>query len=262
MLTLGWPLLGSFLAPPEGRTLLATADAPDLQGSSPIRLVVLACTRSDTVQSILENLGGIGDNDGFLGHDVPLSIYVDVPRSQANHTPSVVEAVTRFNWRHGQKDVHLHETHVGIVGQWLFLRAASPSDWFVVLEDDLAVSPCFYPWLLRARAAYGERSDIAAFTLQQMTSCHLSCVDGIQTLDRGLPPAIKNPSPCRRLPARMHPPHARALCSQRRLRQTFLRPGPSAAHQRLVGIHATTCIVDRVHSLVRRADCRGEGSDQ
>ena len=105
----------------------------------------------------------------------------------------------RHQWDHGPYRAVYRQTHGGILGQWLTVlrppaaeAAAAPAnassaaalalanasavgdEWSVVLEDDLVLSPCFYSYLLNARAAYGAQPSVAGFSLQTAGRCFLS----------------------------------------------------------------------------------------
>ena len=138
---------------------------------APIRLVVLACKRPLALNALLTNLNSVGVAGGYEGHSVPLLISIDTPRGQLNPPADVVELANDFVWNYGEKTIRLQETHQGILGQWLMLRTPPSSPWMAVLEDDLALSPCFYSYLLRARKVFGQREDISGFTLQKHGPC-------------------------------------------------------------------------------------------
>ena len=136
-----------------------TPDAP------PIRLVVLACNKPAALTSLLANLRAVGEAGGFVGHNVSLTLSLDVPRGATSAADAVAALAQNFSWAHGPKAVVRQPQHVGILGQWLSVAPASDDDWAVVLEDDLALSPCFYRHLLAQRRTYGGRRDVAGVTL-------------------------------------------------------------------------------------------------
>lgn len=138
---------------------------------SPIQLVVLACKRPLALRALLTNLDSVGESGGYEGHSVPLLISIDVPRTQLTPPVEVVALANEFEWKYGEKTVKIQEKHQGIIGQWLNLRATDANPWMAVLEDDLAVSPCFYSYLLRARQVFGDREDVSGFTLQKHGPC-------------------------------------------------------------------------------------------
>ena len=157
----------SSLVPQRSATPAANFD--DL--GAPIRLVVLACKRPLALNALLTNLNSVGEAGGYEGHSVPLLISIDTPRGKLSPPDDVVALANDFVWNYGEKTIRLQETHQGILGQWLMLRTPPSSPWMAVLEDDLALSPCFYSYLLRARKVFGQREDISGFTLQKHGPC-------------------------------------------------------------------------------------------
>ena len=119
------------------------------QLGSAIRLVVLACKRPLALNALLENLDSVGEAGGYEKFQVPLLISIDVPRGQLTAPDDVVGLANDFKWNYGQKSVRVQPTHQGILGQWLGLRTDVENPWMAILEDDLALSPCFYSYLLR-----------------------------------------------------------------------------------------------------------------
>ena len=151
------------------RNAKQTASFDDL--GPPIRLVVLACKRPLALNALLINLNSVGEAGGYEGHSVPLLISIDTPRGKLAPPADVVALANDFDWAYGEKTIRLQQTHQGILGQWLMLRTPPASPWMAVLEDDLALSPCFYSYLLRARKVFGQREDISGFTLQKHGPC-------------------------------------------------------------------------------------------
>ena len=169
--------------------------------AGPIRLVVLACNRPIALASLLRSLRAVGEAGGYGAHRVPLLVSVDLPLRAAAHHDGVRGVLDRHQWDHGPYRAVYRQTHGGILGQWLTVlrppaaaeaAAAAPAnassaaalalanasvvgdEWSVVLEDDLVLSPCFYSYLLHARAAYGAQPSVAGFSLQTAGRCFLS----------------------------------------------------------------------------------------
>ena len=149
------------------------AAADPLAAESPVRLVVLACKRPTELRALFASLLAVGVAGGFLGHTVALDVSVDLPKDKSVYDEATLAVARSFEWPHGPLTVSLQPRHAGILGQWLSVTPRHSADWFVVLEDDLAVSPCFYRYLLHARQAYGTREDVAGVTLQ--ASPHRPC---------------------------------------------------------------------------------------
>jgi hypothetical protein len=72
----------------------------------------------------------------------------------------VIELAQEFHWPFGPKKVHLHPSHVGLIGQWKTVNDGrvegknSDEVMTIVLEDDIVVSPFYFLWLLRAINEY------------------------------------------------------------------------------------------------------------
>ena len=70
---------------------------------------------------------------------------------------AVVNESSRFAWPHGSKRWFVHDSHVGLVGQWMSAwlpRESDDTTFMLVLEDDMEVSPVFYPFLKRCICSY------------------------------------------------------------------------------------------------------------
>jgi len=185
----GWGLVAALLAAgTPNDNALQPAGAPNdnalrpvsLSASSagatlpPPRIVVLGCKRPVELGSLLGSLLAVGLAGGYSEHTVPLDVMIDMPRGENNHSQEVLTLVQGFRWPYGPFKVVRQSQHMGILGQWLDLKPKDANDWFVVLEDDLAVSPCFYKYLVAARDAYGNRTDVAGVTLQTPGGCYLT----------------------------------------------------------------------------------------
>ena len=143
----------SVLSSPVSQHSAQTAMAFEDLGPA-IQLVVLACKRPLALNALLTNLHSVGESGGYEGHSVPLLISIDVPRGKLAPPADVVGLANGFGWAHGEKTVKVQAQHQGIIGQWLNLRTTASNPWMAVLEDDLALSPCFYSYLLRGTARH------------------------------------------------------------------------------------------------------------
>lgn len=153
--------------------------------NSPFQIIVLTHSRRDSLLRLLASL-----KSADYGNDIAdLRIWVDRSAYRGpklSFTSSLwlrrrklgmvdketVNAASQFDWPHGDKSVHVWDRHVGIWGQWLDTYRPSgtdPSEFGVLLEDDLEVSPMYYTWLKRAKASYSHREDIFGYTLQKGT---------------------------------------------------------------------------------------------
>ena len=59
-------------------------------------------------------------------------------------------------------------SHVGIYGQWIDTWCPPPTtdEAALILEEDIIVSPYAWRWLKSVRKAFGQRQDVAGYTLQ------------------------------------------------------------------------------------------------
>ena len=135
---------------------------------------ILSYTRAQSLERLLHSLAA-----AEYGTDrVHLDISIDKPAqstdaasttsTSSRYNSSVYEAEreaharvvnlsSRFEWPHGTKQWRIHDTHVGLVGQWLgaWLPAAHDDSTFVLmLEDDMEVSSVYYQWLKAAICKY------------------------------------------------------------------------------------------------------------
>jgi hypothetical protein len=143
-----------------------------------LRIIVLAYDRTETLQRLLESLG-----KAQYGNDkVDLDIWIDKPESGPIHQ-DVYDIADQFQWRFGLKQVHRREYNVGLAHQWLQSWNDSipgglketTTEKALILEDDLEVSPYFWTWLKAAHVKYGNRPDVAGFTLQRANLCAKFC---------------------------------------------------------------------------------------
>ena len=95
------------------KDLVLSSTDTDLLAASPIRLVVLACKRPAGLGSLLGSLLAVGEAVGFLGHQVPLDILVDVPKGESSHEPQTLALANAFNWTFGPLTVTPKPQHSG-----------------------------------------------------------------------------------------------------------------------------------------------------
>ena len=122
---------------------------------------VLSFTRADSLDRLLQSLTAADYGADRVHLDISIDKLSPPTDGSPRHNTSVYEAErnaharvvnvsSRFEWPHGTKQWRIHDTHVGLVGQWLnaWLPAAHDDSTFVVvLEDDMEVSPVYYQWL-------------------------------------------------------------------------------------------------------------------
>lgn len=106
----------------------------------------------------------------YSGSIVDLHVWVDRTARTNAVSEDVLSTARAQQWVHGAKYVHVWDSHAGLFGQWLDTYTnPSPSAQFVLVEDDIELSPLYYIWLRGARVAYGNRfgRSIFGYTLQR-----------------------------------------------------------------------------------------------
>lgn len=130
------------------------------------RLIVITMDREESLKRLLDSLG-----KAHYGEDhVDLDIWIDRANDKPVHE-GVLHACQTIDWKQGTKTVHKRAANAGLYQQWIYTWniTEETTEFAVILEDDLEVSPAFYQWLRVARAAYAQDSDVGAFTLQRST---------------------------------------------------------------------------------------------
>lgn len=130
------------------------------------RLIVITMDRDESLQRLLDSL--VKAN---YGEDhVDLDIWIDIANDKPIHE-GVLHACQTVDWKQGTKTIHKRAANAGLYQQWIYTWniTEETTEFAVILEDDLEVSPAFYQWLRVARAAYAQDSDVGAFTLQRST---------------------------------------------------------------------------------------------
>lgn len=163
-------------AHPDLRAAWAAAfpDQPSVQ------VMVFTHRRAASLDRLLQSLA-TADYTGLPPHD--LRVCVD-SKADSPPNPAVLDVLAGFSWPHGQFEVGVHRSQVGLAGQWLHcwagdtlqpvpsLKAAAPTSderaaLGVMLEDDLEVSRHWAQWKVRAALAYRQHPSIRSFTLQR-----------------------------------------------------------------------------------------------
>lgn len=141
--------------------------------SAALSLIVLTMNRPTALRRLLDSLA----RAEYLGDVVDLDIWVDRPAEESQSWQAVKGLSEEFDWPHGRKSVHIRDSPGGLRRQWLETWDASgvsnSGTKALILEDDLEVSKHFWRWLKSVHAKYGDRANIAGFTLQRAQLCAL-----------------------------------------------------------------------------------------
>ncbi|KAI0559423.1 Nucleotide-diphospho-sugar transferase [Gracilaria domingensis] len=130
------------------------------------RMIVITMDREKSLRRLLKSL----DLANFGEDHVDLDIWIDRPKEGSIHE-GVLQASREIDWKYGTKIIHKRAVNAGLYQQWIYTWniTEETTEFAVILEDDLEVSPAFYQWLRVARAAYAQDADVGAFTLQRPT---------------------------------------------------------------------------------------------
>lgn len=123
-----------------------------------IAIIVVAYNRPQSLNRLLWSLQ-TADYTGFA--NIPLIISIDYSGDDK------CEAIaSRFDWKHGEKKIIAHTQNLGLKNHILQCGdMALRYDGVIVLEDDLFVSPAFYPYAQQAYRFYKDAEAIAGIGL-------------------------------------------------------------------------------------------------
>ena len=78
----------------------------------------------------------------------------------------VENVASNFQFSHGEKIVTKSEVNQGVMGAWRDAWSWRDGELFVIIEDDVEMSPWWYRALSSFWRKYGHREDIAGVGLQ------------------------------------------------------------------------------------------------
>lgn len=123
-----------------------------------IAIVVVAYNRVGSMSRLLSSL----EKASYpAGKNIPLIISVD-----KSNTDVVERYADDFQWQFGEKIVDKHDVNLGLrphmlsLGKWF-----DKYDAIIVLEDDVVVSPCFFPYSMQTVKRYSDNDSIAGISL-------------------------------------------------------------------------------------------------
>lgn len=130
------------------------------------RMIVITMDRENSLRRLLRSL----EHANYGEDHVDLDIWIDRPK-EGNIHQGVLQASRDIDWKHGTKVIHKRAVNAGLYQQWIYTWniTEETTEFAVILEDDLELSPAFYQWLRVARAAYAQDADVGAFSLQRHT---------------------------------------------------------------------------------------------
>ena len=130
------------------------------------RIIVITMDRDQSFRRLVNSL----ERANYGEDHVNLDIWIDRGKDIPIHD-GVLQASRDITWKQGTKVIHKRTTNAGLYQQWIYTWniTSETTEFAIILEDDLEVSPAFYQWLRVARAAYAQDPDVGAFTLQRST---------------------------------------------------------------------------------------------
>jgi len=120
-------------------------------------IIVIGFNRPQALERLLTALS----NSEYPEHSIPL--YISIDQSGTTEVKDVAEA---FEWKFGTKEVLVREQHLGLKAHVLACGdLIAPHGSAIFLEDDLLVSPHFYPYASRALRYYDSTDTVAGISL-------------------------------------------------------------------------------------------------
>lgn len=130
-----------------------------------VAICVVAYNRIHSVQRLLCSLDK-------ADYDCDVKLYISIDKSDTN---IVHEFAHNFNWRHGTKELILHEENLGLRKHILSCgEILNKHDALIVLEDDIFVAPGFYKYAIAATKKYQNDRTIAGISLYNFPICYHS----------------------------------------------------------------------------------------
>ena len=125
-------------------------------------VVVLTMERSENLDRLLSSI----ENSEYGGHQIRLEIHVD----QSPQNGAVLALSHAFNFSHGEKVVCVSHVQLGLARSWFAAQVNISVDaHFIILEDDVTLSPHWFTWLRKMWLSYGHLPELAGITLQRQT---------------------------------------------------------------------------------------------
>ena len=95
---------------------------------------------------------------------VQLHIHFDYADDQSE----TLVVASSFRFKHGVKQIRRSAIRLGFAESWFSIPTPRQGN-FIILEDDIELSPMWYSWLTRAWNTYDTREDFAGISLQRQT---------------------------------------------------------------------------------------------
>jgi len=151
-------------------------------------IIILSMDRFSSLNRLLSSL----KETDYLSDEVNLVIRFDLPKRPTAQWRSRVDSFREnLVWDTGSVKVVVAEANMGLRRAWLEAwKPGTDSDFAIILEDDMEVSPVWYKWLKGAHWAYQSRTDLAGITLQRQSLIPLKTAKNEQIPDNGGEPFL------------------------------------------------------------------------
>lgn len=127
-------------------------------------IVITAYNRSMPLDKLLKSLNNIIINDN---KKIDLIISID-----NNGTAEVNQIAEQYEWSHGNKQVIIHETRLGLKKHFIWVGDRTEEyDSIIFLEDDLIVSPYLYSYYEQLLEKYYDDPRVAGMALYSPALC-------------------------------------------------------------------------------------------
>lgn len=154
-----------------------------------VAIVVIAYNRPGALARLLDSVAR-ASYEGF--DNVPLIISID-----GGGPPEVATVAQQFQWRFGERKIHLHKINLGLKEHILSAGdRVSDYDSIIMLEDDLVVSPQFYRYGSGALAAYQNSEKVAGISLYSYRYLDINRLFFLPSVGNGNTLLVKFPSSC------------------------------------------------------------------
>ena len=133
------------------------------------RIIVLTWNRPKSLQRLLDSIENSDYNftRNNPGWELVLEIRVD---GEGGDEGTIAKQVARdFQFSHGSKVMVEEEVNRGIMQAWRRAWTWREKELFIIIEDDVEMSPHWYRVLVNMWRKYGEREDLAGIGLQRQT---------------------------------------------------------------------------------------------
>ena len=122
-----------------------------------IAIVIPCYDRPSSLERLLSSLSKAVFNEV----DISLIISIDSRKNK-----KVIEIAQNYEWKHGSKEVIIHEEQLGLKNHIYFCGDLTEKyENLIILEDDLFVSPYFYDFAIQAFNFYKDEERVAGISL-------------------------------------------------------------------------------------------------